>query len=275
MPFTADQQKIYDWVRGALPKFLFQTPTAPEEIWAAIAVVMDRVRAQVDEWAALSYILQADSIWLDQHGRDRGLYRQEGESDAVFAERIRFPADALTEPFLRAQIQAILDAAGVVGAFGIFPLRPNRGFLGVYTPLTGTGDSFTKSGTTVTLTDAATTFQGWEINKPVTIAGSTTTGNNGTFTITALGSSNHTLSYTNASGVAEAFPGTWKIHANRDGRQRTYIKRGYRLGPAKPPILVVILPFGTNEATRLAVVDMIRTKGAAGVVPLVERRVNP
>lgn len=275
MAYTSNQQAIYDWVRASLPRLLFQSPEAAEEIWGAIVMALDRVRAQAEEWWELSYILGADSIWLNQHGKDRGLYRQSTESDAIFAERIRFPQDALTIPFLFSQVQAILAAAGVVGTPGMFPLRPNRAFLGAYDSLEGTGDSFAKSGNVITLTDAATTFQGWEVGKPVTISGATSGGNNGTFTITSLDTTSHKLIYTNASGVAEAFGGTWKIHSNRDGRQRAYVNRGYRCGNRTPAYLVTILPYGTTEATRLAVLDMLQNKAAAGVVHLVERRLNP
>jgi hypothetical protein len=244
------------------------------EIWHAIAVALDRAREQVDEWQLLSYILSSDGIWLDQHGRDRGQLRQASETDAVYAERIRFPADAVTLPFLLTQVEAIVAAAGVVGAVGMFALRPNRAWLGAYQSLTGTGDTFTKSGTTMTLTDAATTFGGWEIGKRVTIAGATSGANNGTFTITALGSDSHSMSYTNAAGVAEAYAGTWTLESNRNTRQRAYVSRGYRCGPQEA-ILVTILPYGTTEATRLAVEDMLRVKAAAGVRHLVERRLNP
>ncbi|MBL9016279.1 MAG: VWA domain-containing protein [Myxococcales bacterium] len=82
---------------------------------------------------------------------------------------------------------------------------------------TGTGDSFQKSGTTMTLTDAAGTFQGGHVGRTITIYGSTSAGNNGTFTITQLIGSSQ-IRYTNAAGVAEAFPGTYIIDDGAAGQ---------------------------------------------------------
>lgn len=77
------------------------------------------------------------------------------------------------------------------------------------TKSSGTGDSYTKVGSVVTLTDAAATWTSADVGRIVTTASSTTPGNDGSFVISAQGGT--TLSYTNSSGATEAFAGTWKV----------------------------------------------------------------
>lgn len=76
---------------------------------------------------------------------------------------------------------------------------------------TGTGDSFAFSSPTVTLTDAGASWTSADIGRFITIAGSTSPGNDGTFMIESVPSGT-TLTYTNATGVTEAFAGTWTIN---------------------------------------------------------------
>jgi hypothetical protein len=75
----------------------------------------------------------------------------------------------------------------------------------------GTGDSFALSGVVITLTDAAGLFTSDLVGKLIVIAGATSGTNDGTFLITSVPSST-TLTYVNASGVTEAFTGTWVVH---------------------------------------------------------------
>ena len=74
---------------------------------------------------------------------------------------------------------------------------------------TGSGDSFAFASPIVTLTDAAGLFTAAMVGHYVTIAGSTTPANDGTFLVTAQGGT--TLSFVNAAGVAEAYAGTWTV----------------------------------------------------------------
>ncbi len=82
--------------------------------------------------------------------------------------------------------------------------------------MTGFGTSLSISGTTVTLTCAWANFPPTIVNKYIEISSATTAGNNSGganplfFKITARPSAT-TLTFENASGVTEAFPGTWWI----------------------------------------------------------------
>jgi len=76
---------------------------------------------------------------------------------------------------------------------------------------TGTGDTIGGTAPAMTLTDAGASFTAADIGRSITLAGSTTPANDGTFVITAVGSSTE-ITYTNASGVAESFTsGTWSL----------------------------------------------------------------
>lgn len=76
---------------------------------------------------------------------------------------------------------------------------------------TGTGDSFAYAAGIVTLTDAGASWTSADIGRFITIAGATSGGNDGEFLIETVPTGT-TLTYTNASGVTEAYSGTWEIN---------------------------------------------------------------
>lgn len=87
-------------------------------------------------------------------------------------------------------------------------LGPNGGFLGG--TRTGFGDTISGTAPTMTLTDAGGGFVETDVGRYITIAGATTPANNGTFKVVSYISSTE-IEYTNASGVAEAFAGSWSF----------------------------------------------------------------
>ena len=74
----------------------------------------------------------------------------------------------------------------------------------------GLGDSFSKTGTTVTFTDAGGNFATSDVGRNITINHATTHGNDGYFVITARPGTT-SVTYENASGATEAFTGEWYI----------------------------------------------------------------
>lgn len=76
--------------------------------------------------------------------------------------------------------------------------------------LSGTGDTIGGLAPTMTLTDAAGLFTEALVGMNVTLTGATTPSNDGTFLVIGYTSST-VITYTNASGVAEVFPGTWGV----------------------------------------------------------------
>lgn len=265
MAFTAEEQSLYDTLRSTLPGFFWQKAT-PEEIWGGLVKVFERVRMEVSTFISQSYILDAVGVWLDQHARDRGYYRQEGETDAVLRERIRNPLDVLTRPVVLYAVNAILGTEGSPTGAALVELRQARGFFQDF--LEGTGDSFTgPSGSDMVLHDSAELFLSkGSVSGTVTISGATSPANNGTFPIVDAFLEGE-LTYTNASGVAEAFSGTWRIS------KQAFMSRGYRMGHSGlPGVIIVILPFWTSAPVRAAVEEALRTKKAFGFQVLVEVR---
>jgi hypothetical protein len=84
--------------------------------------------------------------------------------------------------------------------------------------LSGTGDSFVFAVGIVTLTDAAAAFSQSLIGTTVEVSSATSSGNNGTFVIASVPSAT-TLTYANAAGVTEAFPGTYTMRCQVIGRE--------------------------------------------------------
>jgi len=98
--------------------------------------------------------------------------------------------------------------------------RSNLGEFTPFSPVEGTGDSFAFASPTVTLTDSAGDFTADMVGRAITISGSTSPGNDGTFIITSRISSTQ-ITYDNASGVAEAFTGAWSV-----GPQYFHLEQG-------------------------------------------------
>ena len=103
----------------------------------------------------------------------------------------------------------------------------------------GTGDSFSVAAGVVTLTDSAAQFTATMVGMPITIAGSTTPENDGTFTVASFTSSS-IITFANASGVTEAFPGTWVIGDTRASWATNAIKGKFIIGATAPDNNVII-----------------------------------
>jgi hypothetical protein len=229
--------------------------------------------------------------WLGQHAIDRGTRRQEGETDAVLRERIRNVPASLHRDAILDAINAILEAQGTTADAAMLELRRDRAYLVVRAPDLGTGGTFTKAGDVVTFTptagfsDGSPPFRPAEVAPPeehrIVISGAATGGNDGTYVITGINVNG--AQYTNAGGAAEVDATvSWRVDRYQRGTLRTggggrsaaYASRGYRVGPTRAAILIV-LPFGTTEGTRLAVLEALRQKKAAGILSIVEARQVP
>lgn len=236
-----------------------------------------------------SATLQPD--WLAQHARDRGTERQEGESDEALRDRLKRVEDAVTRPVLLAAVQAVLDREGVVGTPAMVELRRDKAFFRSSVSDTGTGGvflgtapdmSFTPDDGFATTDDAAMPpFRSIEedVDHRLVISGAATAANNGTRAITGL--AGDAVEFANGAGVAEVDPTvTWTVEKlDRDGNLLdgfvdSYFTRGDRFGGMLSAI-IVILPFGCDEATRQSVLEELRLKKGAGVRAIVECRAVP
>jgi len=272
MAYTAEELELYNWLKSSIPRWFFQKENAVEELWGAVVETHGRVKDQIDDWLDAVYILTASDLWLDEHARDRGTFRQFGEVDAVLADRLRTIEEAVSLAAIKTAVNSILAAQGLSTTCAIVELRRDRAYFLTRISPTGTGDQFILSGTTVTLLDLGYTFSGHEVGRSITIAGATSGANNGTFVITDV-TSNNMITYTNAAGVAESYTGTWTIDSGTNGRKDAYLSRGYRMTQSeRPSTFIVICPTGTWPSTRLAIYEAVRRKKGAGYKHIVEAR---
>jgi hypothetical protein len=224
--------------------------------------------------------------WLQQHAADRDTFRQDSETDDQLEFRLRNIQAAAIKPSIMALAQQMIDDAGVSGTVAMCELRRDRAYLRTLQAMTGTGGVFTDPAGTSMRFAPTVPFPGPPFRVPeeivehrLIISGAASGGNNGTFTITGLFGA--AAVYVNASGVAGTDATvTWSVqHRDRagnilDGFRDAYCSRGDRCAADRAGF-VLILPFGTTEALRLSVQELVRPIKAGGVVFYVERRVNP
>lgn len=299
MSLTAEEQDLFDLAQRALPSW-YAPPDAINEQLYAKAKIMGQAEAVDRDWLTKqAFILTAEGPtsttpdWLGEHARGRGTSRQNGESDAALQARLRTFTEAITPGGLLATAQAAFVAAGGVGTAVMLELPKDQAFMQVNAPQTGTGGTFTKSGSTVTFTPTVA----WAGGKPpyqnngthnpdltykIVISGAASSGNNGTYTITGI--SGNGAVYIHAAAVAGADATVaWRIDrywydgsflTESTGHADAYFDRGYRIGSLLPTA-IIILPYGTTEAMRLSVAEGLRARKPAGVRLVVERRSIP
>lgn len=301
MALTADEEELERVALGALPRWIASEANV-REAFAAFAAQVGAGRAQTTYWlremahpSTSTGVTAPDVVdYLNALAQDRGTKRAPSETDAELRYRLRNPSDAVNYPSLLSLVNGILTAAGVSGTAVMYDLRSNRAFFGDNEPQTGTGGVFALvTGTTYKFTPDA----GWEGNKPpyvdptrvdiygrtyeVTISGAANAGNNGTFPITGISADGAT--FVNATGVAATDATvTWRVDRYNwndvqitpsTGISKSYLSRGFRMGGTYPTIQI-ILPAGTLAATENAVIEALRTKKAAGVRVVTERRTS-
>lgn len=128
------EQGYFDHARGALPRFLFQSDDAPQDVLGAYAKIFGAVDAQVREWVEQAYIQSATGIFLEQHARDFGTSKRAGESEAVLRARIGKEQLVVTRPRLLQGADEILAAAGATTGAVMLEMRYDRAFFSDETP---------------------------------------------------------------------------------------------------------------------------------------------
>lgn len=83
-----------------------------DDTCAAFAEAWLLVEGQCAEWARDSRIGTARGRYLDQHGRDQLVYRNTGEADDPYRERLRHPIDAVTHGAVLAALNALAAGFG-------------------------------------------------------------------------------------------------------------------------------------------------------------------
>ena len=280
-----DKDNLFDHIRLAMPS-AFRPSRIFEDIHA-LACIYDLVMAQARDWTDMTFIVNADGIWLEAHAKDRGTSRQEGEQDAELRVRIRTLTDVVTRPALLQSAQDIVDASGIGGTVAMVELRRDRAFYGNNTADAATGGTFLNqrglASFEPTAGYAAPPFRALEedVEHRLTISGAAAAANDGTFSISGM--ADNSALYTNGSLVEGLDAGaSWVVNRHdRDGNiitgfRRAYYGRGYRFGNSgRPFVIILILPFGCTPATIASVEEMLRQRQAGGIRSIVECRLVP
>jgi hypothetical protein len=284
MAFTTEEQKIYDHVKGAMPPWWDSVIDDPEEFLGALVKVFDKVRTHRETLLDQTYILTADHTtpdWLGELAKDKGTRPQEGEGTDELRQRLRSYVDFVTPDAIAAAVDALLDAAGVAGASTQVDLRTDRAFFGDFTSVGGTGGVIAAAGAGLwTFTPTVPIATPARVNQDsILLASCPSAANDGHHVVTDHVGNGYL--YADASGVAESAPScTWSWVKRDiegeivDGFNRAFLSRGYRMGDQRWT-LIVILPYGTDAGLAASVAEMLRQIKAAGVVIIVERRLNP
>lgn len=123
MALTATEQSYFDTAKRSLPRFLFQLSTSPQEMLGAFAKTTGAFHTQIGEWLDYTFLGSATGVWLDQHAKDRGTTRRNGETDDVLLTRLRNTEDVVTRPALLAGVNQLLTTAGFPATATMVELR--------------------------------------------------------------------------------------------------------------------------------------------------------
>ncbi len=134
MALSATEQGYYDHAKQALPRFLFQYGSAPQDILGAFATMFGAVHDQTDEYLLQAYIQTATGIWLDQHAKDYGTTRRVSETDATLRSRLGTIRNVVVPALLLAQIATMLEIDGVEGTAVMVETRRDKAFFSDATP---------------------------------------------------------------------------------------------------------------------------------------------
>lgn len=288
MALTTEEQRFYDFAKASLPDWI---PDGDEflmgaaKMFGGVKTLLEYLFGQALIGSAVGATATTPD-WLNQHARDRGTSRTDGEDDPTLRDRLRNAPDALTRVSILVAINSVLVAAGITDPAGLVELPKHGAHSGTWTLPTGVGGTFTVVGTTVTFTPAVLPWTRKPYRDPslvpfgqmqLFLSGCANAANDGLHVITGL--DGNAVVYTDASAVAGVDATcawqlrTYNAEGNlQDGEGRAFSRGGYRSARLVPLHIVVILPFGTTEATELAVTEALRTKKAAGVAVTVERR---
>jgi hypothetical protein len=286
MALTPREQRLYDVAKASLPSWFFLDETNAQEQIRAAAKLMGQVWDQADFWVDQAFMLRAVDIFVDQHAKDRGTRRQDGESTASLVKRLRNIEDSVTAPALLQHVKDILAANSAPSSPvpQLIELRADKLYFGRrvhFTPVDGAhlndGETFTVA-TTVFEFDNNGLVTGGHVAVPfspgddlLTVALSMWT------TITGQGyecgiDSDDTLYVDGAVTYGETVVDAGFV---AQVESLGYLNCGYRLGKNAEPRIIVVLPYGTPDAAAQAVVEAMRLYKAGGVNVTVETRLVP
>lgn len=269
---------IEDLVRiyvGAVPRDVFDTALG-EDVAYTIAEMFGLAYQEVQRLAAGSVVADAVGLFLDLHARDRGLRRQENETDTQLRERLKRPPLAGTTASI---LEALEPLVGTQAFLDLAPLTSNcetvvqakaRGSIGNTYSLQFIADGVGVGSLTVT--DVAHVFHYQ--------SGVTTVAN---FQAAVAASTLIEVKTSDASGTltspGDTFPKTYfgqglntaiivelPRHAAFYDMGHCY-DMGMRMGGGRG-VVIALIPASANALS--AVSDAVRSKVSAGKIWLVE-----
>jgi len=96
-------------LKGWLPQWWFEQTENQEAVLYGMAAVLRELEVSMDEHTAETYICQAESGYLGEHGNERNLEREPGELDPSFAERIKNITNTTNCPAIKGIVDALLE----------------------------------------------------------------------------------------------------------------------------------------------------------------------
>lgn len=110
MSVIDDLVQIYS---GSVPQDIVASQIGVD-IAYTIATILSRAEEEQAVYIAGSHLGTATGLFLDAHAKDRGLRRQDGETDDQLRERLRTPPKAGTRSAILAAVQQIVGSAQVI-----------------------------------------------------------------------------------------------------------------------------------------------------------------
>ena len=283
MALTAAEQEFVDWVKRIIPRHYF-TLSRVEELSGAFAKMFGSAQSNDIELFSQALIGNATNLppdFLQLHALGRGTHRQENETDTDLRSRLRTVPEVVTKGALIDAVNDLLAANALPETAAIVELRYDRAFFTTNLGGSGTGGEFTTSGGFFFFEPDSPAAYILKAGEFLTISGAASAANDGTFEI--LGFVDDKLQMDNPSGVigVDASVSWTTTRSNPfgvdiSGRKDAYLNRGFRMTHSGlPPIIIVILPYGSTAEIANSVLELLRTKKGAGVGVIVERRLNP
>lgn len=99
----------YVRLKGWLPSWWFEETQNQEAILYGMAAILERLEGSLEEHIAETYIDQANTGFLDEHGYERNVYRETGELNPPYAIRIKNITNTTNCPALKDIVDALLQ----------------------------------------------------------------------------------------------------------------------------------------------------------------------
>lgn len=110
---VAKLEKVY---RGAMPGDLASVDRDLDDA-AVIAEMAALGEGQAIGWAREARLSTSHGIWLDQHARDKDMYRRLGEGDQSLIDRLKTGPEAVIFSAVYAAIAEVITAADPIAVF--------------------------------------------------------------------------------------------------------------------------------------------------------------